>query len=197
MPLTRVGRLDNPDRLGCRSVAVYQNTAGYFIKPDGKHEKLHGAMRWTTTSGVRMRGRSVYTEPLPGALAPGYGDIEDYMSDDGQEEDDEEARQLEEAIQRSLQDVGPAVMPDALDAALVDPAPAADGEDADEGAGGGDAAPPSGSRNCVICLEENAACMVCQPCFHMVSCQACSRRLQGRPCPMCRRQVTRVTRVFF
>lgn len=199
MPPNRVGTVDHPDRLGCRSVAVYQNSVGFFIKPDGAHEKLHGAMRWTTTSGVRMRGRSVYTEPFPGVLAQqGYGDNEDFMSDDGQEEDDEEARQLEEAIQRSLQDVGPAVMPDALDAALVDPAaPAADGEDAGEGAGGDESGPPSGSRNCVICLEENAACMVCQPCFHMVSCQACSRRLQGRPCPMCRRQVTRVTRVFF
>ena len=161
----------------------YENNAGYFIKPDGAHEKLHGSTRWTTTSGVQMRGRSVYTEPFPGARAQGYN--EDSMSDDGQ--DGEEARQLEEAIQRSLQDVGSVAMPD-VDAALV----AADGEDAE-----GDAAPPSGSRNCVICLEENAACMLCVPCNHMVSCQACSRRLQGRPCPVCRANVTNVARVYF
>ena len=191
MPLTRVGRLDRPDRLlGCRSVVVYKNSAGYFIKPDGAHEKLHGAMRWTTTSGVRMRGRSVYTEPRAHAQ-PGYGDIEDYMSDGGQE-DDEEARQLEEAIQRSLQDVGPAAMPDAADAAPApaDPAPAADGEDAGEADGSG------GGRTCAVCLTEPAVILM-RPCNHICACQGCSRRLGGRPCVICRRAVRTMERVFF
>ena len=188
MPPTRVGTVDHPERLGCRSVAVYENNVGLFIKPDGAHEKLHGSMRWTTTSGVQMRGRSVYAgEPPRRARASPAWDSDESVS--GEDADsDEEQRQIDMAIERSLvqQDVGPPA-PAAID---VDPEPAGDNP-----AAAGNAA--SSTRTCAICLEENAACMVCQPCFHMVSCQACSRRLQGRPCPMCRRNVARVTRVYF
>ena len=28
--------------------------------------------------------------------------------------------------------------------------------------------------HCVICLKEDAACMLCVPCNHMVSCQVCA-----------------------
>ena len=190
MPPTRVGTLDHPERFdGARSVSVYENAGGsLFIKFDGLREKLHGSCRWTTTSGIQMRGRSRYTEPRP---PPGVGGPD--SDDDSDENDDQEAeeqRQIDLAIERSLQqDVGPPV---AIEDAGQAPEVEAAGDDATDGD-----APASGSRNCVICLEENAACMVCQPCFHMVSCQACSRHLQGRPCPMCRRNVTRVTRVYF
>lgn len=175
MPPTRLGSLDHPERFdGARSVSVYEGAdGGLFIKIDGLREKLHGSTRWTTTSGVQMRGRSVYTEaPRSARARPAWEGSDDQY--------DEEQRQIELAIERSLQ-------PDFGE-------PAAAGHEA---AALGNVAPVPGSHNCVICLEENAACMLCVPCNHMVSCQACSRRLQGSSCPMCRRQVTRVIRVYF
>ena len=201
MAPTRLGTLDHPERFdGARSVSVYENAGGgLFIKLDGLREKLHGSTRWTTTSGVQMRGRSVYTAPSRRArrASPAWHSDES-MSESGEDaEADEEQRQIDLAIERSLQqDVGPPA-PAAIDAGqqVADEA----GDDANPAAAGDAAPASSGSRNCVICLEENSACMVCQPCFHMVSCQAsaCWRRLQGRPCPICRRIVTRCTRVYF
>ena len=194
----RVGSLDHPQRLGCRSVAVYENaTGGYFIKPwVGGHDKLHGAMRWTTTSGIQMRGRSVFTAaPRHARASPAWEGSDESMSE-SDEDEDEEQRQIDLAIERSLQqDVGPPA-PAAIDAGQA-PAGQAPTGDAASPAVAGNVAPASGSHNCLICLDENAACMLCVPCNHMVSCQACSRHLRGRPCPMCRRNVTRVTRVFF
>lgn len=192
MPPTRVGTVNHPERFdGARSVSVYENAGGgLFVKIDGLREKLHGGTRWTTTLGVQMRGRSVYAgePPRRARASPAWDSDESASGEDA--DSDEEQRQIDLAIERSLvqQDVGPPA-PAAID---VDPEPAGD-----DPAAAGSAAPASGSRACVICLEENAACMVCQPCFHMVSCQACSRRLQGRPCPMCRRNVARVSRVYF
>ena len=57
MPDTRVGLLDNPQRYGCRSVAVYENSTGYYYKLDGCREKVRGNQLWTLTMGnVQMRG---------------------------------------------------------------------------------------------------------------------------------------------
>ena len=188
MPRTRVGTLDHPERLGCRSVAVYENSLGYFIKPDGPHEDLHGATRWTTTSGVRMRGRSVYEAPP----AQAHGDEGDSEGDAGQADD--EARQLERAIQRSLQDVGGGA-PMAMDAVahappeLAEPAPAADAGHAGEADG-------VGGRTCAVCLTEPAVVLM-RPCNHLCACQECGRRLGGRPCIICRRAVRTTERVFF
>ena len=52
------------------------------------------------------------------------------------------------------------------------------------------------SRECIVCLTE-AANMLMRPCNHVCACQACSRRLIRHPCPLCRRMVTKVERVYF
>jgi len=200
----RVGALDRPERYGSRrSVAVYQNSLGFYIKLDGCREKVHGAQLWTSTSHVKMRGAlPVGAAPRRAAhaAAGAWGDDSDDDSDDDGDDAD-----LAAAIAASLAEVDGG----------------GDGghgeESADEGGGGGapdreDAAPdaagdaagdaPGGSSGhasggtCVICLTEPAV-MLMRSCNHVCGCAGCARRLVNRPCPLCRRLVTKTERVFF
>eukprot|EP00966_Prymnesium_polylepis_P136760 3159825-Prymnesium_polylepis.1 len=90
MPDRRVGTVDNPG--SARQISVYENSKGYYIKLDGLREKLHGNMRWTTTSGVEMKGRTQHVQQPPAA-----------WSEDAWEDDD-----LAIAIAASLADAAPA-----------------------------------------------------------------------------------------
>ena len=192
MPPTRLGTLDHPERFdGARSVSVYENAGGgLFIKLDGLREKLHGSTRWTTTSGVQMRGRSVYTEaPRRARASPAWEGSDESMSE-SDDQDDEEQRQIDLAIERSLQqDVGP---PAAMDAGQQ--AADAAGDDANPAAAGEGAA-----RRCAVCLDAEPV-MMCRPCNHVVACESCARtgRLHTRPCMLCRRPIRgQLERVFF
>ena len=169
MPPTRVGNVCHPQRFGRRSVAVYENNKGFFLKIDGVQKKLRGSVRWITCSGVQMKGNVLFiSHQEEHGLSVSSNEIADFDEDD-----------FNLAIELSLnQNIG------SQERAEEDEMVSANRSS-------------SGSRNCVICLKEDAACMLCVPCNHMVSCQVCAPRLKGLPCPMCRRNVTRVTRVFF
>ena len=186
MPDQRVGALDNPGNYGCRSVSVYENRTGYYIRIDGLREKLHGNARWTTTSGLQMKGRARHVQQRPDDDS-----MEDSSSSDEGNSEDEEEQQIAMAIALSLADGG-------VGEGMVDVAQAADQDAADDApeASAADQA-GSGSRNCVICLTDDAACMIMRPCNHLCACQGCARRLVNRPCPICRRHVRSVERVFF
>ena len=60
--MNQVGKLDHPESYGAASKAVYafSSGAGYFILVANRREKLHGNTRWTTSTGVAMRGRLLY-----------------------------------------------------------------------------------------------------------------------------------------
>ena len=51
---------------------------------------------------------------------------------------------------------------------------------------------------CVICMTD-APRMIMRPCNHLCACQNCAARLnrQPLPCPICRRRVTKIERIFF
>ena len=49
--------------------------------------------------------------------------------------------------------------------------------------------------NCVVCLA-NATTHVCVPCGHKCYCSDCAPRMEGKPCAICRQQVTSVMRVY-
>ena len=170
MPDTRVGSLDNPQRYGRRSIAVYANTTGYYFKLDGAREKVHGSQLWTSTGHIKMRGSAPVNDGAP----------IDHAWDD--EED-----QLAVAIAASLEDALGG--PQAEEAGY-----AAAGRAADDAAGG--VAGGAASRHCSICLEEPTV-MIMKPCNHCCACQTCAGRLVRRPCPMCRRMVTQVERIYF
>ena len=69
MPVCRVGKLDNPSRMGgARSVAVYMTATGmYFTLISGRRRKLSSATRWHSLSGTSMRGGHplLSTDPVP------------------------------------------------------------------------------------------------------------------------------------
>lgn len=163
---TRVGTVCHPQRFGRRSVAVYENNKGFFVKIDGVQKKLRGSVRWITCSGVQMKGHVLFISHQE----------EHRSSESSNEIADLDEHDIQLAIELSLnQNIG--------------------SEERSEEASADRSS--SGSRSCVVCLQEDAACMLCVPCNHMVSCQVCAPRLKGLPCPICRRNVTRVTRVFF
>ena len=187
MPDTRVGALDHPERYGSRSLAVYANSTGYYFKLDGAREKVHGAQLWTTLGDVKMRGAApVGVERHADADAERNAergaerlDADRYAwPDDGDDG-------LAAAIAASLQDVA---------AELAEPAEAPPAGDAPP-AGERDSAPPPEGRACSICLTE-PVCMLMRPCNHVCACAACARRLGGRACPICRRAVRTIERVF-
>ena len=191
MPDTRVGSLDNPQRYGCRSVAVYENSTGYYYKLDGGREKVHGNQLWTSTAEVKMRGSA----PVDDAGRRQHGNDWEEASD----WDNEEARQLAAAIAASLQDDGPGDVPmgfepEGEDAPSAAGAVADDAADASTGESAGGVS--GGSRECSICLTEPSV-MLMRPCNHVCACQMCSRRLVRHPCPLCRRMVSKVERVYF
>ena len=98
------------------------------------------------------------------------------------EPDDELAR----AIRASLEE---AALPEAPPAPAADAAPPGD-------APAGEAPTASEELTCKICLTA-AIGFLNRPCNHLVACAACSRRLVRQPCPICRRNVNKVERVFF
>ena len=190
----RVGALDHPyDRA---SVAVYQNSLGFYFKLDGCRKKVHGAQLWTSTSHVKMRGA------LPVGVAPAARGAArraappHHAWDDDADDDD-----LAAAIAASLAEAGAAPMHsgggDGGDGDGDGDGDAADGDG--DAAGGGDApggGNAGGGGTCVVCLTEPAV-MLMRPCNHVCGCTGCARRLVRRPCPMCRRNVTKTERVFF
>ena len=185
MPDTRVGSLDNPSlrRYGCRSVAVYQNSTGYYYKLDGCREKVRGNQLWTSTAQVKMRGSA----PVDDVGRRQHGN--DW--EEGSDWEDEEARQLAAAIAASLEDNGPSGAP--MDVQPDGEAVADAAADASASAG---AASSGASRECTICLTVPSV-MLMRPCNHICACQTCARRLVRHPCPLCRRMVNKVERVFF
>ena len=179
MPDPRVGSLDNPQRYGCRSIAVYENSTGFYIKLDGSREKVHGNQLWTSLGGIKMRGLTPFDQAAP--QAP-YSDW-----------DDEEERQIAAAIAASLQDESPAW---GADVQADEEVPPADNDAAGDATAGASTGTSSGSRECAICLTEPSV-MLMKPCNHVCACQTCARRLVRHPCVMCRRMVTKVERVYF
>ena len=190
MPASNVGKLLRPEHYGARQISVYHNTNGYFIKLDGRVHKLHGSTLWVTRQGLLMRGTSRHSEPMHGD-EDAWSQDEDMGDEEGSVPDED--IELELAIQASLQDMEGVGMDQAEQDVAAAPAAA---EDAPQDAGdAGDAG--SGSRTCVICLTDGAACMLMRPCNHVCACQGCARRLATHPCPICRRHVRSVERVFF
>lgn len=57
--------------------------------------------------------------------------------------------------------------------------------------------PPAtaGPPECAICMD-SAAATVFVPCGHMAACVACGERLAKKPCPVCRKKIKKVQRVF-
>ena len=88
MPDSRVGTLDHPQRYGVRSVSVYSNSKGYYLKITGSREAIHGNQLWTTLEDVKMRGSA----PVGASPSPWIAS----------QDDDEEERNLAVAIQASL-----------------------------------------------------------------------------------------------
>ena len=178
MPDTRVGSLDNPERYGRRSMAIYQNNTGFYYKLDGCREKVHGNQLWTTSMGnLKMRG-SAPVDAAPVSAADWDGS---HWDGDGWDED-----HLAAAIAASLEEDVPMAVYDPPDAAAAEIPPFVVDE------------PPSssGGRTCVVCLTDGAAVMM-RPCNHVCACQGCARRLVRHPCPICRRMVTKTERVYF
>ena len=198
MPDPRVGSLDNPQRVrhGCRSMAVYENSTGFYYKLDGSREKVHGNQLWTTLGNIKMRGYTRVDAPAAngGAWQGDWDD--DWDGDHGWEA--EEERQIAAAIAASLQDdVAMPEAPAAGDAAGDNGAgEGGTGDAAGNGNAAGDAASNGASRECSICLTEPSV-MLMRPCNHVCACPTCSRRLLRHPCPLCRRLVTKVERVYF
>ena len=191
MPDTRVGSLDNPQRYGCRSVAVYENSTGYYYKLSGCREKVHGNQLWTLSMGnVKMRGSA----PLDDAGVWLHGN--DW--EEGSDWEDEEERQLAAAIAASLQDERPGWddVPMDVEPAAADAAAVGDGAGHAAGDSPGASGPSGASRECTICLTEPSV-MLMRPCNHVCACQTCARRLVRHPCPLCRRTVTKCERVYF
>ena len=188
----RVGSIANPAHYGARSLAVYENGLGFYFKLDGERVKLHGATKWIRTDGTLMRGRYVNDERRPAqhAQVEARGQPPQHLLDAIYEDE------LGLAISASLQDHSNA---DAQDDVAQENAPVPGDASQDSGAQDGDApsdTPANGPRDCAICLSESAN-VACLPCFHCVSCAECARRLTGRPCPICRRTVRSVSRVYF
>ena len=77
-----------------------------------------------------------------------------------------------------------------------EPAPVAPPVEAREQDGASAAGAGNGVRECCICLTE-AVDTLLRPCNHLVACSGCARRLARHPCPVCRRPVRSVERVFF
>ena len=178
MPDTRVGTLDHPERYDARSVSVYENSKGYWFKMDGCREPIYGNQLWTTLENVKMRGSAQVDTPVVRAVQAPVP----FAWRQGPQDEAEEERDLAEAIQASLQEPED-VIPPALEDDQADPA-----EDAPASSEGG--------RDCAICLTEPSS-MLMRPCNHLIACGRCARRLVRQPCPMCRRHVQSVERVFF
>lgn len=90
----RIGSLNHPERFAKRSIAVYENSTGYYYKLDGCREKVRGNQLWTLTMGnVQMRGSAPVDAAANGAAWQGDWD-------DGWEA--EEERQIAAAIAASL-----------------------------------------------------------------------------------------------
>lgn len=170
MPDTRVGTIDHPERYGVRSVSVYENSKGYHIKVKGSRVSLHGNVHWTTLQHVSMMGSDPIGDVGEAAYWP-------------QDEDDEE-RQIAAAIQASLEH--PTSDTNEYDNAPVGEAPAAEDSTSSD----------NNSRKCAICLTAHSD-HIMRPCNHLIACGRCARRLAQQPCPMCRRHVQSVERVFF
>ena len=188
--MPRAGSLDHPERYGAVSKAVYQNGTGYFVLVDGAREKLHGAQLWTTTSGIKMRGRSVQTQMQ----------LEDASMSEGNAPDDglwraqalqeaEEEHQLAMAIAASLDEAGSVHVP-LNDSEHGEEQPA--GPLSSEGASGEEA------PTCVICLSAPPNHVI-KPCSHLCLCSSCATRVRREmlACPVCRRAQRSIERIFF
>ena len=179
MPDRRVGTLDHPERYDARCVSVYENSKGYYFKLDGCREPVYGNQLWTTLENVKMRGSAQVDAPVvPAMQAP-----VPFAWRQGPQDEAEEERNLAAAIQASLEEPPEDVSPPAAEDAETAPA-----QDAP--------ANSEGSRDCAICLTESANHLM-RPCNHLIACTRCARRLVRQPCPMCRRHVRSVERVFF
>ena len=171
----KVGQLDHPERYGSKRLAVYTNSVGPYFMLDGARESVHGSQLWTTLSNVKMRG----TLPVH---APGGG-----LALDAADAHEAEDANLQAAIAASLA----AQEEPREEAAPMAPPPEA-GQDEDAAAERGS----NGARECSICLTEPVDTLM-RPCNHLIACSACARRLARAPCPVCRRPVRSVERVFF
>ena len=163
----RVGSLDAPERLGRRSVAVYMSANGLFTILDGSRTKVRANTRWTSLYDVKMRGEEPISEPV--SLAP--------TTDATQGED----AQLAAAIAASLRDAH---------GGSVDPP-----IEATQGGNVTSVGDTPDSAQCAICLTEPRS-VLSRPCMHVVMCEACSRRMLRQPCVICRRNVTKIEKVF-
>ena len=178
MPDHRVGTLDHPERYDSRSVSVYENSKGFYFKIDGVRESVHGNQLWTTLENVKMRGSAqVDTPVVPVMQAPAP-----FAWRQGPQDEAEEERDLASAIQASLQE------PEDVDFLALEDDQVAPAEDAPSSSEGG--------RDCAICLTESSNHLM-RPCNHLIACGRCAQRLIRQPCPMCRRHVRSVERVFF
>ena len=157
-----------------RSVSVYSNSKGYYFKLDGVREPVLANQLWTTLEHVKMRGSAQIEAPPMHPSAPWLPWPED--------EDDEE-RSIAAAIEASLSE--PQDVAAEAPAAEAAPAPVEETE-----------APSGSGRECAICLTEPSN-MLMRPCNHLIACGRCAQRLVRQPCPMCRRHVRSVERVFF
>ncbi len=50
-------------------------------------------------------------------------------------------------------------------------------------------------NDCAMCMDARRT-DACVPCGHKCACAECGRRLVGQPCPVCRRPVTAMMKIF-
>ncbi|XP_078001048.1 putative 3-hydroxybutyryl-CoA dehydrogenase [Glandiceps talaboti] len=52
-------------------------------------------------------------------------------------------------------------------------------------------------RDCAICMDRQRDCLLC-PCHHLITCMECAKSLLNRKdfCPICRKDITEIVRVF-
>ena len=176
MPDLRVGSLDNPQRYGRRSMAVYSNSNGLYVVIDGIREDVNGNQLWTTVDGAKMKGSSrVASVPQPAA------DQYQYQWPEYSDDDDMAA-----AIAASLAE---------QDAAGFEPEPVEEPSVPSEPS----TASSSEPKRCVICMDDDAPVdHMMAPCHHLCLCAACASRVRNQRlnCPVCRRAPRNIVRVF-
>jgi CRISPR/Cas system-associated protein Cas10 (large subunit of type III CRISPR-Cas system) len=55
--------------------------------------------------------------------------------------------------------------------------------------------PAEEERNCVVCLDAQRT-HACLPCGHKVLCESCSNFILGSTCPICRKKVEYVAKIY-
>ena len=162
-----IGKLDNPQPYGCRSVSVYEGPRGYYYLLDGRRKKVRGNQRWTSLHGSPMRGSH--------SIQHGQG----LLTNASDSDDDSVAAAISAIEQDEINVAIAASLLDApSDALQADPPPP-------------EQPPPVALPTCTICLSEiqigQGRFLPCAHAFH----ERCIAQwlLRSNTCPECRRRI--------